>query len=115
MARSLAVLGRVAHVQRKYQEATEYLRESLNLFRELGEMLGIIRSLCGLAQVAWARESPGRAARLSSALWRGCVRHSGLLSQWLTSSNLTGAWATSVPAWASKNSPPRLQRGRRRR
>ncbi len=43
------------------------MRESLSMFREMGDKLGIIRCLDGLAGVAWARALPERAARMFGA------------------------------------------------
>ncbi len=48
-------------------ESTVGLRESLTLFREMGNRPGIMRCLDGLADVARRRELPERAARIFGA------------------------------------------------
>ena len=66
MARSLGVLGRIAFRQGNFQEAVEKHNESLVLFRELGEKLGVIQALEKLGSVA-VEPDPIRAARLLGA------------------------------------------------
>ena len=54
-----------AHVE--YERGVLLLRESLTLFREMRDKLGIIRGLNGLAGAAWGRDLSERAARLFGA------------------------------------------------
>jgi hypothetical protein len=67
IAASLNNLGYVGIAQGDYQNATVFLTESLNMFREVGSKQGIIECLGGFAEVADGNDQPERAVRLLGA------------------------------------------------
>src|SRR6266567_3579762 len=63
-AEALSGAGTLALLQDDYDRAEVLLRESLALFREMGDRLGIARSLRTLGSLAWARSSYSEARSL---------------------------------------------------
>jgi predicted ATPase/DNA-binding CsgD family transcriptional regulator len=67
MALSLASLGSIATAEGDYPTADQYLRSSLTIEQELGELAGIAYVLERYAMLAAARADPTRALRLVGA------------------------------------------------
>ena len=64
MATSLVSLGDLARYQGEYSQATKLYQESLQLFREAGDKIGITVCLEGLAEVAYLQDQLEQATRL---------------------------------------------------
>jgi non-specific serine/threonine protein kinase len=67
---TLRDLGALRVLQGNPAAAREYLEEATALFRRLGNRLGLIRCLEGMAQLAGASGAPARAVRLFGAAER---------------------------------------------
>ena len=66
-AHTLAILGRVAFAQHKYEQAAAWYKESLALRQESGEKDGFALALEGLAGIYGAQGEAKSAARLLGA------------------------------------------------